>query len=179
LPEWTVTLDGRTDIPFRPQSQTICSSSAVSHPSTFTIGPAASTLSCTRAGSLRKVQMIHVITLYSVRPDAVGSFVRSIGRDGECFALSRVVGPALLASDLLQHEPSAAAPFLSASSVLFVCIDFWISREAYQRACLNPAFQSLILARRQMAASVFEFGAFSVPKRVDAEISGMSVEVWN
>jgi hypothetical protein len=30
-----------------------------------------------------------------------------------------------------------------------------------------------------MAASVFEFGAFSVPKRVDAEISGMSVEVWN
>jgi len=124
--------------------------------------------------------MIHVITLYSVRVEAVGAFVRSIGRGGQWYTLSRAAAPAaLIGTDLLQHEPSAAAPFLSASSVLFVCIDFWISREAYQRACLNPALQSLLLARRQMAASVFEFGAFSFPKRVDAEISGMPVEVWN
>lgn len=124
--------------------------------------------------------MIHVITLYSVRTEAVSAFVRSVGRGGEWCTLSRAAAPAaLIGTDLLQHGLSAAAPFLSASSVSFVCIDFWISRDAYQRACQNPAFQRLLLACRQMAASIFEFGAFSFPKRVDAEISGMPVEVWN
>jgi hypothetical protein len=124
--------------------------------------------------------MIYVITLYSVRAEGVGPFVRSIGRDGEWYSLSRALAPTtLIATDLLQHEPSAVAPFLSGSSVLFVCIDFWISREAYRRACQSPACQSLFLARREMTASAFEFGAFSFPKRLNAEIRGMSAEVWN
>lgn len=123
--------------------------------------------------------MIYVITLYSVRAEAVGPFVRSIGRGGEWYTLSRALAPALIATDLLQHEQSAAAPFLSASSVLFVCLDFWISPEFYQRVCQSPAWQALLLARRQMADSAFEFGAFSFPKRVDAEILGMPEVVLN
>jgi hypothetical protein len=123
--------------------------------------------------------MIYVITLYSVRAEAVAPFVRSIGRGGEWYTLSRALAPALLATDLLQHEPSAAAPFLSGSSVLFVCLDFWISHSVYQRACQSPDCQRLFLDRRLLADCAFEFGAFSFPKRMDEEILGMPTEVWN
>jgi hypothetical protein len=123
--------------------------------------------------------LIHIITLYSVRVEVVDPFVHSIGRGGEWYMLSRAVAPALISTDLLQHEPSAAVPFLSASSVQFVCLDFWISPESYQRACQSPACQALLLARRQMADSAFEFGAFSFPKRVDAEIVGVPAVVRN
>jgi hypothetical protein len=142
------------------------------HPSTFNIVPESGSLN-SRAGSSRKAQMIHVVTLYSVRVEAVGRFVGSIGWGGEWCTLSRAVAPALIASDLLQHEPSANASFLSASTVLFVCLDFWISLEAYQRGRQSPDCQRLFVARRQMAASAFEFGAFCFPNRADAEIAGM------
>ena len=123
--------------------------------------------------------MIYVITFYSVRAEAVGPFVRSIGWGGEWYTLSRAVAPALIATDLLQHEPSTASPFRSSSSVLFVCLDFWISHEAYKRACQSPACQSLFLARRSMAASALDFGGFHFPKQVDAEILGTPSLVQN
>ncbi|MGA2216525.1 MAG: hypothetical protein ABSG51_00460 [Terracidiphilus sp.] len=46
------------------------------HPPTFTIGFARRRSA--RAGSIRKVHMIYVITFYSVRAEAVDPFVRSI-----------------------------------------------------------------------------------------------------
>jgi hypothetical protein len=122
----------------------------------------------------------YVITIYGVRPERAGLFVRSMSRDGEWYSLSRALAPTtLIATDTLRHEPSAAAPFLLGSSVLFVCIDFWISRAAYQQACQSPDCQSLFIERRRMAESAFEFGAFSFPGRVDAETVDMPTEAWN
>ncbi len=123
--------------------------------------------------------MTYVITLYSVRSETVSHFVRSIGRDGEWHSQSRAVAPALIATDLLQHEPSASGPFLSPSSVLLVCLDFWISREAYLRAFQSAECQQLFLDRRMMAESAFEFGPFCNPKRLDPLIAATSSEVWN
>jgi hypothetical protein len=132
-----------------------------------------------RVGFSRKASMTYVITLYSVRAEAVGHFVRSVGRDGEWNSQSRAIASGLIATDLLQHETSASAPFLSPSSVLFVCLDFWMSRQAYVRACQSADCQNLFLQRRLMASSAFEFGPFSFPKRSDPMIAATSAEVWN
>jgi len=123
--------------------------------------------------------MIDVITLYSVRAEVVGPFVRSLGWGGDWYTLARALAPEMIASDLLQHETTGVAPLLSSSSVLFLCLDFWTSREAYQRACQSPACQALLLARRQMADCAFEFGAFSFPKQADTEILAMPAVVRN
>jgi len=87
--------------------------------------------------------MLHVMTLYFVAPEAAGPFVRSIRRGGEWHGLARSITPALVATDLLERQPFPTPPFLSRSSILFVCLDFWSSPEASCRAC-----QSSRLARR-------------------------------
>ncbi len=107
--------------------------------------------------------MLHVMTLYSVPAEAVGPFVRSIRMGGEWHTLARNLAPALVATDLLEQQSSPMPPFLSRSSILFVCLDFWSSSEAYRRACQQPACQALLLARRRMATSAFELGAFAFP----------------
>jgi hypothetical protein len=91
--------------------------------------------------------MLHVLTLYSVAPEAAGPFVRSIRRGGEWHTLAPRFAPALIASDLLERQPSLAPPFLSGDSILFVCLDFWIPPENYRapsssrlvRPCFTPA----------------------------------------
>jgi hypothetical protein len=113
--------------------------------------------------------MLHVITLYAVAAESAGAFARTIRKGGQWHTLSRDLAPALIATDLLEHEASPAPPFLSSSSVLFVCLDFWTCPEAYRRACQNPACRALLVARRQMASSAFELGAFSFPAEVDLE----------
>lgn len=111
--------------------------------------------------------MLHVITLYSVPTGTADAFVRSVR--GQWHTLARSLAPALVATELLQHELSPAPPFFSNSSALFACLDFWTSPDAYRRACLNPPCRALFLARRQMASSAFELGAFAFPGTVDSE----------
>jgi hypothetical protein len=123
--------------------------------------------------------MTYVITLYSVRAEAVASFVHSVGRDGEWYSQSRAVASGLIATDLLHHEPSNSAPLLLGSSVLFVCLDFWVTLEAYQRARESSDCQRLFLERRQMAESAFEFGAFSPSKRSDVALAVVPAKAWN
>ena len=105
--------------------------------------------------------MLYVVTLYSVPPFAADSFVRSIRQGGELYALAHCLAPELIGTDILEHEASTASPSLS--SVLFLCLDFWISPEAYRRACSSLAVQHLHLARRRMVSSSFELGAFFFP----------------
>lgn len=71
--------------------------------------------------------MLHVITLYSVAAEAAGPFVSSIRHGGGCHILASNLAPALVATDLLEHQPSQIPPFCSRSSILFVCLDFWTS----------------------------------------------------
>ncbi len=113
--------------------------------------------------------MLHVITLYSVAAEAADPFVRSIRWGGEWHTLARSLAPALSATDLLERQSSPMPPFLSRSSVLFVCLDFWSSAEAYRRACRQPALQALLLARRRMASSAFELGEFCFPAPIEIE----------
>lgn len=123
--------------------------------------------------------MLHVITLYSIAPEAVGAFVCSIRRGGQWQALARSLAPDLIATDLLEHQTSAMPPFVSTSSTLFVCIDFWASAEAYRRSCRQPGFQALLLARRRMAGSAFELGAFSSPGPEGAETQASPAAALN
>ena len=103
--------------------------------------------------------MLYVVTLYSVPAFAADSFVSSIRQGGELYALAHCLAPELIGTDILEHQASTASPSLS--SALFLCLDFWISPEAYRRACSSLAVQHLLLARRRMASSAFELGAFA------------------
>ncbi|MGA2351343.1 MAG: hypothetical protein ABSF70_12990 [Terracidiphilus sp.] len=112
--------------------------------------------------------MLHVISLYSVAASSAAPFVHSI-RTGEWHTLARRVAPALVATDLLERQLSPMPPFLSRSSTLFICLDFWSSPEAYRRASQQPACQALLVARRQMASSTFELGEFCFPAPIELE----------
>jgi hypothetical protein len=123
--------------------------------------------------------MLHVMTLYSVPAEAVSPFVRSIRMGGEWHTLARNLAPALIATDLLEQQSSPMPPFLCRSLVLFVCLDFWSSVEAYRRACQQPACQALLDARRGMASSAFELGAFAFPAAQDRETLAPPVAAWD
>src|ERR1700761_3786292 len=110
--------------------------------------------------------MLNVITLYQISAAAVPHFVSSLGRGGEWNMLVRRGVPSLIATDVPEPQASSSVP---GPSVLFACLDFWISAEAYHQACQNPAYQALILARRQMAESSFELGAFRWSTRMGEE----------
>jgi hypothetical protein len=119
------------------------------------------------------------MTLYSVPAEAAAPFVRSIRMDGEWHILARNLAPALIATDLLEQQSSPMPPFLSRSSILFVCLDFWSSPEAYRRACRQPACQALLDARRRMATSAFELGAFAFPAAQNTETLASPVATWD
>jgi len=70
-------------------------------------------------------------------------------------------------------------PFLSRTSILFVCLDFWVSPEAYRRAFQRPAIQALLDARRQMASCAFELGAFGFPAAMDTETLAPPAAAWD
>ena len=105
--------------------------------------------------------MLYVVTLYSVQSFAADAFVRSIRQGGELYALAHCLAPELICTDILEHQESTASPSLS--SVLFLCLDFWISPEAYRRACSSLVVQHLLMARRRTVSSSFELGAFAFP----------------
>lgn len=106
---------------------------------------------------------IHVATLYSVQPEAADAFVRSIVAGGDWHSVARRVAPDLVASDLLQHQ--------SSSSPVFLCIDFWVSPERYQRARESPVYEPLFSMRNQMAAATIELGAFVFPAHAEKEVA--------
>jgi hypothetical protein len=109
------------------------------------------------------ITMLHVVTLFTIKPDFEDAFARSLRIGGDWHRLARSIAPNLVTADLLRHQ---LAP-------LFVCIDFWTSSEAYHAACNSQAVRYLLLERRRMAASSFELGAFSFPamreSRFDSE----------
>jgi hypothetical protein len=103
--------------------------------------------------------LIHVVTRFCVS-DRGGdeAFVRFVR---EWQPLARRIAPDLIATDLLRHDQEVPAP-------LYLCLDFWTSVEAYRRALRSGAIQQLLRARREMAFSSFELGAFAFPIRKEA-----------
>jgi hypothetical protein len=120
--------------------------------------------------------MLYVVTLYSVQSFAAESFVRSLRRGGELYSFAHCLAPELIATDILQHQASTATPSLS--STLFICLDFWISPGAYRRACSSLAVQHLLLARRRMANSAFELGAFAFPAFSEIKSTSEQPSAW-
>ena len=86
-------------------------------------------------------------------PEAEEALVRSLGMGGTWLARARLVGPALVAADLLRHQRWP----------MFLCHDIWTTPEAYARACGSEAVRQLLSARKRMAVDSFEIGAFTFP----------------
>lgn len=107
-----------------------------------------------RRGFQKGSQMLYVVTLYSVSVEAAHAFETSVRRGGEWQTLARRFAPELIATDVLLRRPDSPIP-------LFLCLDFWSSPEAYLRSCRSPLHQALLAARRQLADSAFELGAFT------------------
>jgi hypothetical protein len=102
---------------------------------------------------------IHVATLYSVQPEVADAFVRSIRVGGDWHRISRRVAPDLVGSELLLHQ--------SSPSPVFLCIDFWVSRERYLRARDSPVYEPLFQLRHDMAAATIELGVFAFPDHAE------------
>jgi len=98
---------------------------------------------------------VHVATLYSVRPECADRFIQSIRAGGDFHRAARCLAPDLIAFDLLQHQ--------SSPTPLFLCIDFWASKEKYLRARNSAVYDYLLSLRNQLAAATIEFGAFMFP----------------
>jgi hypothetical protein len=98
---------------------------------------------------------IHVAALYSVQPEAADAFIRSIRIGGDWQRVARRVAPDFVASDLLLHQSSL--------SPVFMCIDFWVTRERYQRVRESPLYEPLFSMHNQMAAATIELGVFAFP----------------
>lgn len=105
--------------------------------------------------------MLLVATLFSIHnSNTEDLFIRSLRQGGAWHTAARQVVPELVGTDLLRHRDDAP-------SALFLCLDFWASREAYLLGCQSPAVCSLFTARRALADSSFDFGAFEFAKLPD------------
>lgn len=104
---------------------------------------------------------VHVATLYSVHAEAADTFVRSIRNGGDWHRVARRVAPDLVASDLLQHQ--------SSPTPVFLCIDFWVSREKYLRVRDSAVYESLFSLRNQLAQASIQLGEFAFPARDESE----------
>jgi hypothetical protein len=107
------------------------------------------------------VMFIHVATLYSIQSAATDTFIPSIRAGGDWQQLARRIAPDLVTSDLLQHQYSL--------SPVFLCIDFWVSREKYLSARESPAYEPLFQIRSEMANATFELGVFAFPLPSESE----------
>jgi hypothetical protein len=105
--------------------------------------------------------MLLVASLFSVNnQNARDFFVRSVRRGGSWQTAACRVAPELIELDVLEHLEDAPR-------TLYLCLDLWKSAEAYHRACFCPEVQCLLLARRQLADSSFELGAFAFSSAPD------------
>ena len=94
--------------------------------------------------------MLLVVSLFTVKDRETREFfVRSLRRGGSWQSTAHRIAPQMLNFEVLEHlDDGASAPYL--------CLELWISAEAYYSACQSPEIQSLLLARRQLADSSFE-----------------------
>lgn len=106
---------------------------------------------------------VHVVTLYSVQPEAADAFVRSIRSGGEWHRIARRVAPNLVASDLLQQQGSP--------SPMFLCIDFWVSQDKYLRIRESSVYDTLFRLRHQLASAAIELGVFNFPAPIESNIT--------
>lgn len=106
--------------------------------------------------------IIHVATLYSVDPEAADAFVRSIRAGGDWQRVARRVAPDLVASDLLEHQ--------SSPTPVFLCIDFWVSREKYLRFRESGVYEPLFHLRHDLAAATIELGVFAFPASEETDV---------
>jgi hypothetical protein len=103
---------------------------------------------------------VHVATLYSVHPEVADNFIHFV-RVGHWHRLARLAAPDLIAYDLLQHQ--------SAPTPLFLCIDFWASREKYLRARESGVYDHLLNMRSRLAAATIDLGAFMFPSPAEPD----------
>lgn len=106
--------------------------------------------------------MLLVVSLFTVKNgEAREFFVRSLRRGGSWQSTALRIAPQIIDVEVLEHLDDGA-------EALCLCLDLWKSTEAYYRACHSPEVQSLFLARRQLADSSFELGAFAYPVTPEA-----------
>ena len=104
---------------------------------------------------------VHVATLYSVRAETAYKFMRSIRAGGDRHKIARRVAPDLITSDFLQHQ--------SSPSPVFLCIDFWVSKERYTQVRESEVYESLLGLRNQMASAATELGVFTFPNFAESD----------
>ena len=105
--------------------------------------------------------MLLVVSLFTVKSrEAREFFVRSLRRGGSWQTTALRIAPQILDIEVFEHLDDDA-------DALCLCLDLWKSTEAYFRACRLPEVQSLFLARRELADSSFELGAFAYSVRPD------------
>ena len=99
--------------------------------------------------------MLLVASLFSIKDrNARDFFVRTIRRGGNWQTAACRIAPELIELDIFEHMEGAP-------KAVYLCLDLWKSTEAYHNACRNSEVQNLFLARRLLADSSFELGAFA------------------
>ncbi len=103
-----------------------------------------------------------VASLFSLKDqNARDFFVRSGRRGGSWQASACRIAPELIELDVFEHMEDAP-------KAIYLCLDLWTSTEAYHIACCSSEVQSLLLARRLLADSWFELGAFAFASAEDS-----------
>jgi hypothetical protein len=106
--------------------------------------------------------MLLVASLFSVKDQNTRDFfVHSVRRGGSWQTAACHVAPELIELDVFEHMEEAP-------KAIYLCLDLWTSTEAYHRACCSPRVQNLLLARRLLADSSFELGAFAFATAEDS-----------
>jgi hypothetical protein len=101
------------------------------------------------------VAMLLVVSLFSItNREARELFIRSLSRGGSWQNTAFHIAPQLISLEVFEHLDDG-------SDSLCLCLDLWKSKEAYYCACHSSQVQSLLLARRRLADSSFELGAFT------------------
>jgi len=106
--------------------------------------------------------MLLVASLFSVKDQyARDFFVRTIRRGGSWQNAACRIAPELIELDIFEHMEDAP-------KAVYLCLDLWKSAEAYHNACRSSEVQNLLLARRLLADSSFELGAFAFASAEDS-----------
>ena len=111
--------------------------------------------------------MLLVASLFSLKDrNARDFFVRTIRRGGSWQTAACRIAPELIELNILEHMEDAP-------KAIYLCLDLWKTAKAYHNACCSPEVQHLLLARRLLADSSFELGAFAFTAAEDpSEESG-------
>ena len=106
--------------------------------------------------------MLLVASLFSVKDrNARDFFVHSVRRGGSWQATASRIAPELIELDVFEHMEDAP-------KAIYLSLDLWTSTEAYHLACCSSEVRNLLLARRLLADSSFELGAFAFTAAEDS-----------